>query len=152
MDRSDMAASPFIRLIIMKQISAYSAQLGQLGAHRFNTPLKRKRFLSTRRFKKRAQLCETPGKGVGCCAVFLGPQMCIRDRVRSIRIKIREYLLFGILGVVIDFICIKAALFITNSTLIDYQGASSINSFSLSIDNIMKSATMSVQDVYKRQA
>ena len=65
--------------------------------------------------------------------------------VRSILIKIREYLLFGILGVVIDFICIKAALFITNSTLIDYQGASSINSFSLSIDNIMKSATMSVQ-------
>ena len=68
-----MAASPFIRLIIMKQISAYSAQIGQLGAHRFNTPLKLKRFNSTRRFKKRAQLCETPGKGVGCCAVFLGP-------------------------------------------------------------------------------
>lgn len=65
---------------------------------------------------------------------------------RSILLKIKDYLILGGLGAVIDFICMKAALLITKMSLTDYQGASSINQFSLSIDNILKSITVSIQE------
>lgn len=71
-----------------------------------------------------------------------------KSTVQQIFLKIKDYLLLGLFGAVIDFICMKAALLITNMNLTDYQGASSINQYSLSIDNILKSIEISIQEFF----
>lgn len=70
-----------------------------------------------------------------------------KSTVQQIFLKIKDYLLLGLFGAVIDFICMKAAL-LHQYEFDRLQGASSINQYSLSIDNILKSIEISIQEFF----